>query len=122
MTQLSESPVERGHASVLVVGVVAVILAVVVALVGLSREVVAQGRAQTVADLSALAGVQGDAAALSVADANHGRIVHLDRTGHRVTVTVRVGRTDAVASAEGSLDALDLFGPPRDPRALGLRK
>lgn len=102
---------ERGQASVLVVGIVAVVLTVVVALVGLSKHVVSQGRAQTVADLSALAAVQNDAAAQSAAAANHGRIVDIERNGRTVTVTVRLADVDAVASAEASLEALGLFGP-----------
>ena len=96
----TERNLERGQSTVLMVGVVAVVVAIGAALVGLGAEGVAQGRAQAVADLVALA-----------ATARRGRRP-LDRESQRrtwvsstaidngVRVTIRLNGREAVAAAE----------------------
>jgi hypothetical protein len=92
---------ERGSVTVWVAGVT--MLATVLALV-LARTAVAgaaSGRAQAVADLAALAGVDGRRpAAAAVAGDNHSTMVSYAESDGRVDVTVRRDGVAATASAE----------------------
>ncbi len=70
---------ERGQVTVLVAAVIAVALAVVMALGRLGTILVQQARAASAADASALAGLNGGAAAAAgVAVANEARLVSVE--------------------------------------------
>ncbi len=85
---------------VAVVMTVAVGAALVVALVG--GVVIDRSRARTAADAAALAAVSGGREqADRVARANGGEIRRYQEVGNVVEVTVRVGRADATARAQG---------------------
>jgi hypothetical protein len=91
---------ERGSVTIWVAAVAA--LATVLALI-VARTAAAgamSGRAQAVADLTALAGVDGGrSAAATVAGANRSTLVRYEESADRVDVTVRRDGVSAVASA-----------------------
>lgn len=91
---------ERGQASVLAIGVIVLIAAVGGALVGLAAELVARGRAQAVADLTALAATWGDDRATTVAGRNGATVLSIDHAGSRSQVVVEVAGRRATAAAE----------------------
>lgn len=104
---------ERGSVTMWVAGVT--MLAMVVALV-LAHTAVAgstQGRAQGIADLAALAGVEeGRAVAASIARRNGGLLESYAELDGRVDVTIRFHDAVADASAE-------LGNAPGDPAGVG---
>jgi predicted MarR family transcription regulator len=87
--------------SVVVVVVGATITtAVTVAMVPVLDGLVEHQRARQAADAAALAGVRGGrSASVALAAANDGELIAWSRSGHRVTVEVRVGDRVAVARA-----------------------
>jgi len=96
------TPRDAGQAMLFVamagVAVLVVICLLVAALGGVAND---RARARTAADASALAGAQsGRDAADVVAARNGGVIEEYETTGERTTVTVRVGRARAAATAE----------------------
>jgi hypothetical protein len=92
---------DRGSMLVLTVMVgVAITAATVLALVPVSRALIAEQRAQAAADAAALAGVTGGRSASdTVAAANHATLQRWIREGRRVTVTVVVAGQSATARA-----------------------
>jgi secretion/DNA translocation related TadE-like protein len=104
---------ERGAATVLVVAVGGLLLAIGLAVAGVTSVVVAHREAQSAADLAALAGAQaevggdgGCAVADAVARANHARLIGCAVRGSdvlvQVSTSVRPGfglRFDLAASA-----------------------
>ena len=91
---------ERGQASVLLVGVVAVAIALLMALVPVARAVADATRARSAADAAALAGAaEGEDAAREVAELNGAELLHWRADGNDVWVEVQVGRAHAVAKA-----------------------
>lgn len=88
---------DRGAATVLALALVALLVTVAVAAVGVAGIVVTHRRAQAAADLAALAGAQslgrgkdGCAVAARVARANGGRLDSCQPAGMEVTVEVSV--------------------------------
>lgn len=97
-TASSES--ESGQAMPLVLGVVALAVVVLLALVPLARGTAQRARAVTAADAAALAGAaEGEDAARLVAADNGGRLVAWRAEGADVWVTVVVGDARAQAKA-----------------------
>ena len=92
---------ERGQALPLVIGVVAIIATLFVAVGWYAGTVIDAARARTAADAAALAGVvdHDRSAAVSAARANGGELVSFDAKGNDVIVSVRVGRVVAHARA-----------------------
>jgi Flp pilus assembly protein TadG len=92
---------DRGNAAiVLVVGVVALGVAVVGALGDFGGAAQERTRAQTAADAAALASLDGGHRAAARFAGLHGAtVVAWTRQGHRVTVVVRIGRATATARA-----------------------
>jgi hypothetical protein len=95
---------ERGQATPLALGIVAVVVVLVVAMAELGGNLVDAGRARTAADAAALAGVEGGReASARVAAENGATLVSWSRLpdggGVMVTVAVRVGRATATAAA-----------------------
>lgn len=91
---------ERGQASVLIVGVVAVAVVLLLALVPVARAVADKTRARSAADAAALAGAaEGEAVAREVADDNGARLLRWWAEGEDVWVEVQVGAARAVARA-----------------------
>lgn len=91
---------ERGQAMPLVLGVVALAVVVLLALVPLAQGTAQRARAVTAADAAALAGAaEGEAAARRVAADNGGRLVAWRAEGSDVWVTVVVGDARARAKA-----------------------
>lgn len=91
---------ERGQSSMLVIGVVAVAVAMLLALVPLARGAQQRAQARTAADAAALAGAaEGETSAREVAAANGGRLVGWKAAGTDVWVAVEVGDARAVAKA-----------------------
>jgi Flp pilus assembly protein TadG len=79
---------------------VAITAATVLALVPVSRALIAEQRAQAAADAAALAGVTGGrSASETVVAANRAVLQRWTRDGHRVTVTVVVDGQSASARA-----------------------
>ena len=106
---------DRGQALPLVVGVLAVVAVLVVALSVVAGHSIDAARARTAADAAALAGVEsGHVAADALAHANGGVLVEFRTTDDGdVVVRVRVGR--ATASARATLDRVnssDVRGRP----------
>lgn len=92
---------ERGQATALMIGVVALAVVVLLALVPLTRGVGERARAQTAADAAALAGAAaGERAARDLAERNGGVLVRFRSTGRAVWVEVTVGDVRAVAKAQ----------------------
>ncbi len=91
---------DRGQALPLVIGVIAVLAVLLLAVGWFGRSMVDAARACTAADAAALAGAaEGAAAARSAAADNGGELVVFEQLGADVRVTVRVGRATAVARA-----------------------
>ena len=91
---------ERGQASVLLVGIVAIAVVVLLALVPVARAAHQKAQARAAADAAALAGAaEGEDAAREVAEDNGARVVSWRAEGDAVWVEVRVGGARAVAKA-----------------------
>lgn len=92
---------DRGAMTVLVVLVaLAITGAIIVGLVPVLGELTDRQQARSAADAAALAGVTGGrAAAASLASANDAVLIGWARSGHEVTVTVRVGGQTVTARA-----------------------
>jgi hypothetical protein len=91
---------DEGQAVPLVMGIVAVAVVVLLALVPLARGATDRARAGTAADAAALAGVaEGEGAAREVARANGGELLEWRAEGTEVWVVVRVGKARARAKA-----------------------
>lgn len=81
-------------------GVLALAIAVLVALVPLAQGAIERSRAQTAADAAALAGAaQGEEAAREIAEANGASVVTWRAAGDDVWVEVSVGKALAGAKA-----------------------
>lgn len=91
---------ERGQSSLLAVAVIVVVLAIGSALTGLAWELVVRGRAQAIADLTALAATWGDEHAGDVAGRNGASVVSLDHDGARSEVVIDVAGRRATAAAD----------------------
>lgn len=119
---------ERGSATVLVLGVVAVVLCLTVALAGLARAANLRGAAQAAADLAALAGAQslvagGDpcAVAAEVARANGAELESCrPLPGAHVEVSTRKAEARARARA-GPVEAWAHVWQARSPPQPGPR-
>ncbi|MFZ6004503.1 MAG: hypothetical protein ACOYXM_11290 [Actinomycetota bacterium] len=91
---------DSGQALPLVLGVLAVAVVVLLALVPLARGAAESARARTAADAAALAGAaEGEEAARDIAEANGGELVMWRASGADVWVAVTVGDARAVAKA-----------------------
>jgi hypothetical protein len=85
---------------VLLVGIVAIAIVVLLALVPVARAVSQKAQARAAADAAALAGAaEGEDAAREVAEDNGGHLVSWRAEGEAVWVEVRVGDARAVAKA-----------------------
>jgi hypothetical protein len=94
------APRDNGQAAALVVGVIAVLLVIVVAVGSFGRHLGDLARAHTAADAAALAGASaGRAAAAEMAAANGARLAAFSVIGTDVVVTVTVGRVSVSARA-----------------------
>jgi hypothetical protein len=92
---------DAGQATLLALGLVAVLAVLAVAVASAGRQLTDAQRASTAADAAALAGTTGGRpAAARHAAANGATLVSFDRAGFMVTVTVRVG--DAVITARAT--------------------
>ncbi len=100
-SRVTPTRTERGAASLLMVAVVAVGLALCAAIGTSSPALVDRARAESVADLSALAGVSGGRdAAWTVARGSGAELVHVrGELGGTVVVEVSLGGQRATASA-----------------------
>ncbi|KAA0233376.1 MAG: hypothetical protein JJLCMIEE_02859 [Acidimicrobiales bacterium] len=95
---------ERGQAAPLVLIVLSVTVLMLVVISAVGRAVMDRARAQTVADVSALAGaVTGESEAADLAAANGGELVSFETAGEVVVVIVAEGiaRASAAATASG---------------------
>jgi hypothetical protein len=91
---------ERGSVTVWVAGVTMLAMALMAVSARTAVAATGRGRAQAVADLAALAGVDGGrSAAREVATANDARLVRYAEVDGRVDATVRRDGATAVASA-----------------------
>lgn len=91
---------ERGQASVVLVGIVAIAVVLLLALVPVARAVSQKAHARAAADAAALAGAaEGEDAAREVAEENGADLVSWQAEGDAVWVEVRVGGARAVAKA-----------------------
>ena len=91
---------DRGQATVLLVGILAVAVVLLLAMVPVSHAVADATRARSAADAAALAGAaEGEDAARVVAERNGARLLHWRAEGQDVWVEVEVGRAHAVAKA-----------------------
>ncbi len=91
---------ESGQAVPLVMGVIAVAVVVLLALVPLARGATQRAQARSAADAAALAGAaEGEAAAREVAAANGAVLIDWRADGAEVWVAVRLGEARAVAKA-----------------------
>lgn len=101
MQRRVERSTERGQSTVLMLGVVAVLVAIASGLVRFGGEVVERGRLQAVADMAALAAVRSPELGREVATRNGAVVVSLDAaTGEDVTIVVeRAGRRAVAAAA-----------------------
>jgi secretion/DNA translocation related TadE-like protein len=91
---------DRGQASVLLVGIVAIAIVLLLALVPVARAVSQKAQARAAADAAALAGAaEGEDAAREVAEDNGADLVSWRSEGDAVWVEVRVGGARAVAKA-----------------------
>lgn len=94
---------DRAQAAPLVLGVVAVAVAVLLALLPLANGATQRARAHTAADAAALAGAaEGEAAAREVAVANGAELVAWYARGRDVWVEVTLGDASARAKARRS--------------------
>jgi hypothetical protein len=94
------SSTERGQALPLVIGVVAVMAALLLGVAWFSTGLIDAAAARTAADAAALAGaVDGKPAATRLAGENRAELVSFRQIGDDVVVTVRVGRATASARA-----------------------
>jgi secretion/DNA translocation related TadE-like protein len=100
MQRRDRNEVERGQATVVMVGVVVVAVVLLLALVPVARAVSDKTRARSAADAAALAGAaEGEEAAREVAERNGARLLHWRAEGTDVWVEVEVGDAHAVAKA-----------------------
>ena len=91
---------DRGQATMLLLGCIALIAVIAVAVAGFGRRLVARQRAQTAADAAALAGTtSGRAGASRLASANGGVLISFVEAGDDVIVVVEVGGERATARA-----------------------
>lgn len=91
---------EGGQAAVLLVGIVALVVVLLLALVPLARAVSVKTQARTAADAAALAGAaEGERAAREMAEANGAVMVAWRAEGDEIWVEVRIGAAHAVAKA-----------------------
>ncbi len=96
---------ERGSAVPLAVGLIGLVLLLILALGELGQIAVTRAKAQAAADVAALAAVyEGRDGAADLARRNGGTLVGYDDSDGRVAVRVRVGRVEAVATAEWVLE------------------
>ena len=103
---------QSGQALPLVIGMLALVAALCLAIVRLGEAAGERARAETAADAAALAGAaEGIGAAARAADANDGALVSLRAAGADVVVEVRVGRVIARARAR----AVPATIPPYPP-------
>ena len=91
---------DSGHGTIVMVAVITVMVAVCAAMIGLGSVAVERARAQSIADLVALAAVRSPDEARSVARANGAHLAALTIHGSTSRVTVSVGGTEATAAAE----------------------
>lgn len=92
---------DSGQAVPLVLGVIALGVVVLLALVPLARGAAERAQARTAADAAALAGAaEGESVAREVAAANDGVLVEWRSVGPDVWVAVVVGKARAVAKAK----------------------
>jgi Tfp pilus assembly protein FimT len=92
---------ERGSVMMWMVGVIALVTVLALMAMATSSAATDDGRAQTAADLAALAGVSADrSAAASVARDNGATLIGFDLEGDVVAVTVR--RDGVVATAHAT--------------------
>lgn len=117
MTATARRPDQRGFATVAVVALAGVVLLVGAVVVGVAAIMVAHRRAQSAADLAALAGAGAGqhgadacAAAATIAAANGGRLVACARSGDDVTVRVAV-RAPPLPGLVPDLDGEARAGP-----------
>jgi hypothetical protein len=91
---------DRGQATPLVIGVIAIAAASLIPIARLARAATDAAQARSAADAAALAGVvDGPAGARRGAAANDGTLVSFVRIGSDVVVTVSVGAATAKARA-----------------------
>jgi hypothetical protein len=94
---------DRGQAMPLVLGVIAVAVVVLLALVPLAEGAGQRAQARSAADAAALAGAaEGEAAAREVAAANGATLTDWRAAGTDVWVAVQLGDATAVAKARRS--------------------
>ncbi|CAB4698692.1 MAG: hypothetical protein F2934_00080 [Actinobacteria bacterium] len=94
---------DRGSVSLIVIGVVAVAVALLLSIGRFGRDLDDSARAQTAADAAALAGVQGGRQlAAEVAEANGAELVSFVADNGSVRVTTAVSGAVASARAIGS--------------------
>lgn len=94
---------ETGQAMPLVLGVIAVAVVVLLALVPLAEGAAQRAQARSAADAAALAGAaEGEAAAREVAAANGAVLTDWRASGTDVWVAVELGDASAVAKARRS--------------------
>ena len=94
---------DRAQAAPLVLGIVAVAIAVLLALLPLANGATERARARTAADAAALAGAaEGEAAAREVAAGNGAELVAWHASGRAVWVEVTLGDARARAKARRS--------------------
>ena len=91
---------DSGQVVPLVGGLLAVMIAVGLMLVGLGNQVADRAQANGIADATALAGVRsGEQAARDLAEENHAKIVKYVSRVSEVEVTVEIGRSRATSRA-----------------------
>ena len=94
---------EKGSATVITAGILAVVGAITFAVVKLGVAANERARAQAVADLGSLAGASGDlAVATKIVASNGAVLVSATESGEAVDVAVAVGESQASARAERS--------------------
>lgn len=95
---------DRGSAAIVVMGVVALVAVVVMAIGRLGQVLDDAARAQTAADAAALAAVHGGRPQADELAASNGAIVtRFEQLGHDVVVEVRVGSATATARASDAV-------------------
>jgi hypothetical protein len=93
---------DSGSVTMWMVGVIALVTVLALSTMGVSASAVDAGRAQTAADLAALAGVTEDrAGAATVAESNGATLLTYDVRAEVVSVTVRREGVVATAHATG---------------------
>lgn len=94
---------DRGQATPLTLVVLSVAVVVLIIISAAGEAVMDRARAQTVADVSALAGtVAGEEEAAALAAANGAELVRFETVGEVVVVTVATGVANARAAASAS--------------------